>query len=296
MSIIKSFSVGNGDMFYIKHNSDNFTIIDCNLQDENKVQIMDEICCVSGDKDIKRFISTHPDEDHFHGIEYLDERLPILNFYCVENEATKTDESVSFKQYCKLRDSDKAFFLYKDCTRKWMNLSDKERGCAGINILWPITSNENFKSQLKIAQEGGNANNISPIVKYSLQNGVNALWFGDLEASFMESIKDEISLPEVDIVFAPHHGRSSGKIPAEWLKQIAPKLIVIGEADSDMLDYYKGYNTITQNSAKDITFSCETGKVHVYVSNNSYSVDFLNDESCKDDFDGYYIGTFDVKE
>ncbi|CAM4346215.1 hypothetical protein COEX109129_19890 [Corallococcus exiguus] len=31
MSIIKSFSVGNGDMFYIKHNSDNFTIIDCNL-------------------------------------------------------------------------------------------------------------------------------------------------------------------------------------------------------------------------------------------------------------------------
>ena len=170
MSIIKSFSVGNGDMFYIKHNSDNFTIIDCNLQDENKVQIMDEICCVSGDKDIKRFISTHPDEDHFHGIEYLDERLPILNFYCVENEATKTDESVSFKQYCKLRDSDKAFFLYKDCTRKWMNLSDKERGCAGINILWPIISNENFKSQLKIAQEGGNANNISPIVKYSLEN------------------------------------------------------------------------------------------------------------------------------
>ena len=63
-----------------------------------------------------------------------------------------------------------------------------------------------------------------------------------------------------------------------------------------MLDYYKGYNTITQNSAKDITFSCETGKVHVYVSNNSYSVDFLNDESCKNDFDGYYIGTFDVKE
>jgi len=25
MSVIKSFSVGDGDMFYINHNSDNFT-------------------------------------------------------------------------------------------------------------------------------------------------------------------------------------------------------------------------------------------------------------------------------
>ncbi len=29
MSIVKSFSVGDGDMFYIEHNSDSFTIIDC---------------------------------------------------------------------------------------------------------------------------------------------------------------------------------------------------------------------------------------------------------------------------
>ena len=27
MSIVKSYSVGAGDMFYIRHNSDNFTII-----------------------------------------------------------------------------------------------------------------------------------------------------------------------------------------------------------------------------------------------------------------------------
>jgi hypothetical protein len=28
MNTVKSYSVGNGDMLYIKHNSDNFTIID----------------------------------------------------------------------------------------------------------------------------------------------------------------------------------------------------------------------------------------------------------------------------
>ena len=86
MSIIKSFSVGNGDLFYINHGSDNFTVIDCNLQDDRKEEIMDEISNLGNAKGIMRFISTHPDEDHFHGIEYFDERFSIINFYCVKNE------------------------------------------------------------------------------------------------------------------------------------------------------------------------------------------------------------------
>ena len=296
MSIIKSFSVGNGDLFYINHGSDNFTVIDCNLQDDKKEEIMDEICSVGEAKGIMRFISTHPDEDHFHGIEYFDERFSIINFYCVKNEATKSEETPSFKHYCKLRDAEKVFNISKGCSRKWMNQSDGERGSSGINILWPITTNENFKSELKTAKDGGNANNISPIIKYSLEQGVNALWFGDLETDFMESVEDEITLPKADIVFAPHHGRSSGKLPTKWLSQISPKIIVIGEADSTMLDYYRGYNTITQNSAKDITFKCETGKVHIYVSSSTYSVDYLKDEGYKNDTTGYYIGSFDTKE
>ncbi len=40
MPIIKSFSVGNGYMFYIKHESDNFSIIDCCLNGDNKEDIV----------------------------------------------------------------------------------------------------------------------------------------------------------------------------------------------------------------------------------------------------------------
>ena len=295
MSIIKSFSVGNGDMFYIEHGSDNFSIIDCNLDSEQKEEIMDEICKIGGSKGIMRFISTHPDEDHFHGIEYFDERFQIYNFYCVKNEATKTDDSESFKHYCSLRDdTKKAFYIYKGCSRKWMNQNSEERGSSGINILWPDTENTQFKEQLKIAKDGGNANNISPIIKYSLENGVVALWFGDLESEFMNIISDEISLPKADIVFAPHHGRSSGKLPSNWLSAIDPKIIVIGEADSTMLDYYKGYNTITQNSAHDIVFECNTGKVHVFVSNINYSVNYLTNEGRANRVNEYYIGSFDT--
>ncbi len=64
MSIVKSLSVGDGDMFYIKHGTDNFTIIDCCLEEACREEIVSELKRESADKSIKRFISTHPDDDH----------------------------------------------------------------------------------------------------------------------------------------------------------------------------------------------------------------------------------------
>lgn len=306
MSIIKSFSVKDkngeqGDMFYIQHNTGNFTIIDCCLNDATQDDIVNEIIEKKNGKNITRFISTHPDEDHICGLEFLDEKIDILNFYCVNNFATKKDESDSFKHYCELRDDTKKhYFVEKGCKRKWMNDSDKNEqpdyGSSGIDFLWPVPSNEEYKDALKKASEGTEFNNISPIFTYSLNSGVKAMWMGDMEHDFLEKIKDLVDWKEVDILFAPHHGRSSGKVSSDVLKKLNPQIIVIGEAPSPHLDYYKGYNTITQNSAKDITFSCESGKVHVYVSDENYTVDYLNNEYKMNKDNEYYIGSFDAKK
>ena len=293
MSIVKSFSVGNGDMFYINHNSDNFTVIDCYMHEDNEDKIIDEIINKSKGKGVSRFISTHPDEDHILGLKKYKDRVGINNFYCVENEATKEDETEDFKEYCSLRDGNEHFYLYKGCARKWMNMENEERGSSGISVLWPKTNNQYFKDALQKAHNGESPNNISPIIKYSLENGVKILWFGDLEKDFMENIKDDLEIEEADIIFAPHHGRYSGKIPNEILEKIKPKIIVIGEAPSSNLNYYSGYNTITQNSAGDITFECEQNNVHIYVSNENYSVSFLKNKYKANDFD-YYIGTLEV--
>lgn len=298
MSIIKSFSVGNGDTFYIKHESSNFTIIDCNLDDTNKEMIVNEIKENSKGKDIKRFISTHPDEDHIHGLSYLDEQIKLLNFYCVENETAKEDSTEDFEKYCELRDSkDKVYYIYKGCSRCWMNENDNEKnyGSSGINVLWPILENVNYKEELENVKEGKSPNNISPIIQYSLKNGIDVLWFGDLENEFMEKIKDEIKLPEVDVIFAPHHGRSSGTIPKEWMEDINPKVVIIGEAPSDKINYLSNYSTITQNTAGDIIMDCTTGKVDFYVSNENYSVDFLDDEKKDDIENNKYIGTLNLE-
>lgn len=290
MSVVKSFSVGEGDMFYINHDSDSFSIIDCCMSDVDRYFVIQEIKKRKEGKQITRFISTHPDDDHIRGLEYLDDETEILNFYCVKNETHKDEETDDFVRYCQLKDSDKAFYLVSGCARKWLNQEDEERGSSGIEILWPKTDNKFFKAALEIAKEGGSPNNISPIIKYSLAGGATFLWMGDLESDFMENIAEDISLPAVDILFAPHHGRESGKVPEALLAAMSPRIVVIGEAPSKDLNYYCGYNTITQNSSGDITFEAVGSQVHIYVLQDTYSVDFL-DNLLRWSSAGHYIGT-----
>lgn len=292
MSEIKSYSVGNGDMFYINHGSDNLTIIDCCLNEDNEKVILDEVATLSKAKGITRFISTHPDDDHIRGLDLLDRKIGILNFYCVNNDASKEDETDSFTHYCNLRHSSKAFHIYKGCTRKWMNEGDENRGSSGISVLWPDIDHYAFKDALMAAAAGESPNNLSPIIRYKLNGGASAIWMGDLETEFLESIEDKVDQLPVDVLFPPHHGRDSGKIPGTMLEKLSPKIVVIGEAPSEHLNYYDGYNTITQNSAGDILFECVPGKVHVFTS-YVYSVEFLHDEGCSRD-GWFYVGTLNL--
>ena len=299
MSKVKSLSVGNGDMCYIQHVSSNFTIIDCCLSDDNKETIVNELIKESKGKIIQRFISTHPDEDHIRQLDYLNKEMPILNFYCVKNDATKKDETPGYKTYRALRDGDKAFYLFKGCSRKWMNESgpsadDTQIDSAGITILWPEINNEHYIEALKTAKEGGSPNNISPIIKYSIKNGATFLWMGDLETDFMTNIEDKLELPKVNILFAPHHGRDSGKVPQSMLNDLNPDIIVIGEAPSQELNYYKSYNTITQNTAGDITFVNNSDSIDIYVSKSEYQVGFLKNNNKQKLGDAYYLGTLHI--
>lgn len=291
MSRVKSFRTGEGDTYYIRHGSDNFTIIDCRIADDRD-DMIEEIQEESRDKGITRFISTHPDDDHLRGLARLDDELGILNFYVVENDATKPDYTVDFERYCELRDSDKAFYLEKDCTRRWMNKADDERGSSGLNVLWPDLQNSDFQNVLTSAADGGSPNNLSIILKYKLEDGVTMLWLGDLETDFMETIEDEVQLPKVDVVFAAHHGRS--RMPAAWIEKMDPKIIVIGEAPKEHLEYYEGRDHIRQNTAWNITFENEGGRSHVFVGNPDYEADFLSDDGLSDSSHGYYLGSFET--
>ena len=246
---------------------------------------------------IVRFISTHPDQDHIIGLKLLFEKISIPNFYCVENDISDDCDDVDFEKYVELRNSDKVYFLQQGCARKWLNISDDKQNCAGIKILWPDTKNKIFANALLDIENGTNQspNNISPIIKYSIENNASFLWMGDMESDFMKSVETELLKLDLrtDILFAPHHGRDSGKIPEEILKHINPKIIVIGEAPSEKLNYYGGFNTITQNTAKDLWFDCNGNSIDVYATGN-LKCDILRFDSYKSQIN--YKGTLTLDQ
>lgn len=83
----------------------------------------------------------------------------------------------------------------------------------------------------------------------------------------------------------------SGTLPDTWLAKLNPKLIVLGEAPSKDLQYYPSRNTMTQNSTGDILFDCQPGRVHIYVNEETYNVEYLHNDGL-DHLDGlYYVGS-----
>lgn len=281
MIIVKSFSFPKGevrgDTFYIKHGSQNFTVIDCYLKDGDEVdcrkdEIINEIVNESGDR-ICRFISTHPDNDHILGIECLDARWPIINFYAVENEIPSNAKDDSLTKYIQLK-KDKNYAIQEGIKRKWLNDGDSERGNSGLNFKWPILTNEKFKTALANVAKGSSPNNISCVLTYSINGGATYMWMGDLETEMQQEYYNccKGKIPHVNILFQPHHGRKSGSIPSELLEALDPQLIIIGNAPSEHIDYGDSRQTITQNQAGDIVFENEGDEVHIYTKNDINNV------------------------
>ena len=82
-------------------------------------------------------------------------------------------------------------------------------------------------------------------------------------------------------------------IPDSWLEIIEPEVVVIGEAPSRNLDYYTGYNTLTQNKCGDITMDCSGGQVDFYVSKSDYGKRNWLSNEYKAAFPNY-IGTLNL--
>ena len=96
MSIVKSFSVGYGDMFYIKHGSENFTVIDCYIDDENEDDnLMDEAMAdplnLNAQLDVER--------DPITG-------EPIDNIFGNKDEDEDIEEELSLEEIDSLKDED----------------------------------------------------------------------------------------------------------------------------------------------------------------------------------------------
>lgn len=316
MSIVKSYSFthgdNRGDMFYIQHNSKNFTIIDCYLKegddcDCRKEEILSELCDMSGGR-IRRFISTHPDNDHIMGLELLDDALNIRNFYAVDNQRPCNADNPSFHRYSQLLEKYN-YAIKAKIERSYLNKKGQLRngrkiGPSGIHFYWPYIQDQAFQKALKDVNDGHSGscvNNISPVILYSIEKGPKYMWMGDMLSDMQDEFvsycaKKRISIPQVDVLFHPHHGRVTGDVPNRLMKILSPKIIVIGNAPADELNYLDPAITITQNTTGDIIFDNVGKTIQVFSKSNPKKMPVcLKKSSIHKNYEGFiYQGTLSL--
>lgn len=250
---------------------------------------------------IFRFIITHPDMDHLDGIKDLFDEFSIQNIWDTCNNKEISDKANSggynmddWKFYKKIRDT--KYEHPKRLTYYATNVNDYYNQDY-IQILSPTPE------LIKHCNDKENWNDSSYVLLYTppKEGGGNwkILFAGDSEDKTWEYILKnfEEEVKNIDILFAPHHGRDSGR-NYDFLKIINPTITLFGNASSKHLAY-NSYPPIriTNNQAGYVILDIQKDKISFYVKNYEFARDFRNNRRWTDPsfdkvLDAYHI--FDI--
>lgn len=230
-------------------------------------------------EEIFRFIITHPDMDHLDGIRDLFESVRINCFWDTDNKKVIENfggggyNKEDWEFYTRLRDG----HYRPDVRRAFLagniwNYFDQDN----IRILAPT------EGLIREAVQCGDYNDSSYVFLYTprKRNGGNwkILFAGDSHDKTWEYIlnnyKAEVS--NVDILFAPHHGRHSDR-SWDFVQVLKPRITLFGNASSQHLAYDCYPETrITNNQAGYVIMDITEDNIHFFVKNLQFANDFRN--------------------
>ncbi len=250
---IDFLNVGKGNCTVIKFPSEKIAIIDIDnskIDDANDVlqDPMDFLNEKYPEKNIFRFILTHPDMDHMSGIDELFSGRYVYNFWDTEHDKELDTESDDFgpynaddwKRYQEIRkskESPKALKLYRNATSDCCWIQDN------IHILSPSPS----LTKLSKETEEGNSdkyNHISYVLRIEYLGTVILLGGDSTKAAWQNiydhyNANDKLDLLKAHVFLAPHHG-SENNINKEVFKHINPDYVVVSvhRGKDYAYDYY----------------------------------------------------------
>jgi competence protein ComEC len=306
MSTVHFLNVGKGDCTLIEHNSGRKSLIDIckgnlslNKEQEFEAKLAEAVERVRGNFGMSklptnpvsylkqvgvprlfRFILTHPDMDHLDGLENLFDSFGVANFWHtgVTREAptfeTGEYQEEDWKLYEEIVAGNRSGLTVLSnlagSTFQFANRGETE-GTAGdgLSILAPDAG------LVKAAIESGDVNDSSYVLLYRSAGG-RILIPGDAHDETWEYVLEhyEEDVAGCSVLFAPHHGRDSGR-SFEFLDKIKPKITFFGCASSGHLAYdewsRRKLPVITNNQAGNIVLECANNQIDIYVENAKYA-------------------------
>lgn len=232
-----------------------------------------------GLSDIFRFIITHPDMDHIDGIKDLFDNFGINCFWDTDNKKELSDfggggyNKSDWDFYKRLRDG----LTHSGNRRNYMQ--GNRYNFFDLDYLWVLAPTQQL---IKNANQTGNYNDSSFVLLYTPPSQRKGSWkilfAGDSEDRTWEAIlanqETRSLVKNVDILFAPHHGRDSGR-SYEFLNLVSPKYTLFGNANSTHLAYSRYPKIrITNNQAGYIVLDIRPDNIGIYVNNYEFAVDF----------------------
>ena len=310
MPTIHFLNVKEGDCSAIKHYSGRLTVIDvCNAQvlesEESKLAMLLAETATRGvqgnfqqkrypvnpvaylrehgESSIFRYIQTHPDMDHMDGIKGLFNEFRPLNLWDTDNDKEMSTDSWSGSPYdhedwqfyktmrdSKPKDEPKRLTLLSGAKGQFWNVGDDgTSGGDGLQVLAPT------QELVDAGNSTEDYNDCSYVILYRTGNK-RIIFDGDSHDNTWEHIlnKYEDDVRDVDLLVAPHHGRSSGR-SYEFLDVLRPALTFFGNARSEHLAYsawnYRGLPFVTNNQANCMVVDASATPMNLYVTNEAFA-------------------------
>jgi len=224
-----------------------------------------------GSVGIWRFILTHPDMDHLSGLEKLDDRVEITEFWDTFHEKTLSADQDDWperfdpgdwKRYEKIRHNETNHH-YINPTKGTKTSTWKE---DDIDILHPSPAYVIRKNKENANRSNEEYNDLSYVLKANTVAG-GILLPGDLEEEdawerLLEYAGDE--LEDVRVLKAAHHGRDNGFYP-EAVQRMDPDYVIISVGKKDEHDAQPDYNRILSDDTE-IYSTRQHGRIKVTVT------------------------------
>lgn len=175
------------------------------------------------DRKIEMVVNTHPDKDHYYGLEEVFKRYQVEGF--VTNNLINPSEYFKDFRQIVLEKEVKIITPKKGDILKINELKFK--------ILWPEEQQDDYYAwdkdlefDKRILGERTKGFNNSSIVMLFSKNDFNVLLTGDIESEIEEKIASENEIKELEVLKIAHHG-SKYSTSEQFLNLLKPQVAII---------------------------------------------------------------------